>query len=97
MSAIAHVEAKSAGGPIDPGLRITINFHPDRLHGDVPILRALGRDGVYRSQFETGISNGGLTAFRGGMRLWNIEYATALAAEGEQPAVQRPPADWRVV
>jgi predicted NBD/HSP70 family sugar kinase len=38
-----------------------------------------------------------LTAFRGGMRLWNIEYATTLAAEGDQPPVQRPPADWRVV
>jgi polyphosphate glucokinase len=38
-----------------------------------------------------------LTAFRGGMRLWNIEYAVTLAAEGEQPAVHRPPSDWRVV
>jgi polyphosphate glucokinase len=38
-----------------------------------------------------------LTAFRGGLRLWNIEYATTLAAEGEQPPVQRPPSDWRVV
>jgi predicted NBD/HSP70 family sugar kinase len=38
-----------------------------------------------------------LTAFRGGMRLWHIEYATTLAAEGEQPPVERPPADWRVV
>jgi hypothetical protein len=28
----------------------------------VPVLAAMGRDGVYRSQFETGISNGGLTA-----------------------------------
>ena len=38
-----------------------------------------------------------LTAFRGGLRLWNVEYATTLAAEGEQPAVQRPPSEWRVV
>jgi polyphosphate glucokinase len=38
-----------------------------------------------------------LTAFRGGMRLWNIEYATTLAAEGEQAPVQPPPSDWRVV
>jgi hypothetical protein len=38
-----------------------------------------------------------LTAFRGGLRLWNIEYAATLAAEGEQPPVYRPPADWRTV
>jgi polyphosphate glucokinase len=38
-----------------------------------------------------------LTTFRGGLRLWNIEYATTLSAEGEQPAVYRPPADWRMV
>src|SRR5436190_13348177 len=28
-----------------------------------------------------------LTAFRGGLRLWNIEYAATLAAEGEQKPV----------
>jgi polyphosphate glucokinase len=39
-----------------------------------------------------------LTAFRGGLRLWNIEYAATLSAEGEQPPVHRaPPTDWRVV
>jgi hypothetical protein len=38
-----------------------------------------------------------LTAFRGGLRLWNVEFATTVAAEGEQPPVQRPPTDWRVV
>ncbi len=38
-----------------------------------------------------------LTAFRGGMRLWNIESATTLAAEGDQAAPPRPPPEWRVV
>ncbi len=38
-----------------------------------------------------------LTAFRGGLRLWNIEYAATLAAEGEQPPVYQPPAEWRTV
>jgi predicted NBD/HSP70 family sugar kinase len=37
------------------------------------------------------------TAFRGGLRLWNIEYAATLAAEGDQPPVYRPPAEWRTV
>jgi predicted NBD/HSP70 family sugar kinase len=38
-----------------------------------------------------------LTAFRGGLRLWNIEYASTLSAEGHQPPVYQPPTDWRMV
>ncbi|MFU8854715.1 DUF3626 domain-containing protein [Micromonospora sp. SL1-18] len=49
--------------------RLTLNFHPDRLLRDGrTVAEALDQDGVYRSQFETGISNGGLTAFPGGDR-----------------------------
>ncbi len=38
-----------------------------------------------------------LTAFRGGLRLWNIEYASTLSAEGPQPPVYQPPSEWRTV
>lgn len=49
--------------------RLTVNFHPDRLCADGrPVASALAQDGVYRSQFVTGISNGGLTAYAGGDR-----------------------------
>ncbi|WP_422739930.1 DUF3626 domain-containing protein [Micromonospora sp. WMMD729] len=49
--------------------RITVNFHPDRLCADGrPVASALYEDGVYRSQFVTGISAGGLTAYPGGDR-----------------------------
>ncbi|MER7475664.1 DUF3626 domain-containing protein [Micromonospora sp. NPDC000018] len=49
--------------------RLTLNFHPDRLRADGrTVAAALAAEGVYRSQFETGISNGGLTAFPGGDR-----------------------------
>lgn len=65
--AIAHVDALSAGGPLPRDLRVTLNFHPGR-----GVLEALVRDGVYRSQFETGTSNGGLTAHPGGAR-WDWE------------------------
>ncbi|GGU14572.1 hypothetical protein GCM10010178_02500 [Lentzea flava] len=65
--AIAHVNARSAGGPMPRDLRVTLNFHPGR-----GVLDALVRDGVYRSQFETGTSNGGLTAHPGGAR-WEWE------------------------
>ncbi|GLY50045.1 DUF3626 domain-containing protein [Lentzea sp. NBRC 102530] len=65
--AIAHVEALSAGGPLPRDLRVTLNFHPGR-----GVLAQLARDGAYRSQFETGTSNGGLTAHPGGDR-WQWE------------------------
>ncbi len=48
---------------------LTINFHPDRLLSDGrSVMASLFEDGVYRNQFETQISNGGLTAFPGGER-----------------------------
>jgi hypothetical protein len=48
---------------------LTINFHPDRLLTDGrSVIAALYEEGIYRSQFETKISNGGLTAFAGGDR-----------------------------
>lgn len=69
--ALAYVTARSAGSPIDPALHVTLNFHPDRVHNGIQILEALSADGLYRSQFETGSSNGGLTAHEGGDRwLW---------------------------
>ncbi|MCX5064008.1 DUF3626 domain-containing protein [Streptomyces sp. NBC_00201] len=67
-AALRHVAARSTGPAVDPDLRITLNFHPDRLIDGLPILRALAQDGAYHSQFVTGTSNGGLTAHPGGDR-----------------------------
>jgi hypothetical protein len=59
-------------GAVAAGLaevRITLNFHPDQLLADGrTVARSLAQDGVYRGQFETGISNGSRTAFPGGER-----------------------------
>lgn len=87
--ALRHVAALSSGGPLDRGLRLTMNFHPDRMAGDRPILLTMAEDGVYRSQFVTGTSNGGLTAHPGGDR-WRWESrifggAYDKAAAGERP------------
>ncbi|MFE9433473.1 DUF3626 domain-containing protein [Streptomyces sp. NPDC006640] len=85
--ALRHVEALSSGAAIDPTLRLTLNFHPDRSAHGVPVLDALARDGVYRSQFVTGTSNGGLTAHPGGdrwrweSRIFGAAYDTAASAE----------------
>lgn len=49
-------------------MAVTLNFHPDTLVGGVITAALLARDGIYRSQFETGTSNGGLTAYPGGDR-----------------------------
>src|ERR1700722_17225880 len=87
--AMAHVALRASGGPVDPELRVTLNFHPDRLASGVPILEALARDGVYRSQFETGTSNGGLTAYEGGDR-WSWESRIFGAAYDQARPAERP-------
>ena len=72
QKALAHVAARSLGDPLDPTVGVTVNFHPARLHRGAPLLRCLLEDGEYRSQFETGTGNGGLSAFPGGDR-WHWE------------------------
>jgi hypothetical protein len=66
-----------------------LNFHPDRLAGGVTTLEAMARDGVVRSQFETGTSSGGLTAHPGGDR-WRWESRIFGNAYDEAPPSARP-------
>ncbi|MGW5644999.1 DUF3626 domain-containing protein [Saccharopolyspora sp. NPDC003752] len=87
--AIERVASRSGGGAVDPSLRVTLHFHPDRLLAGVPILEAMARDGVYRSQFETGTSNGGLTAHPGGDR-WEWESRIFAGAYDHSPPPERP-------
>ncbi|MGV9268963.1 DUF3626 domain-containing protein [Kitasatospora sp. NPDC003701] len=87
--ALRHVTALATGGPLGAGLRVTLNFHPDRADGGRDILTALAQDGVYRSQFVTGTGNGGLTAHPGGDR-WRWESRIFGGAYDEAPAEERP-------
>jgi hypothetical protein len=87
--AIAHVRSLATGESADPSLRVTLHFHPDRLLAGVPILENMARDGVYRSQFETGTSNGGLTAHAGGDR-WRWESRIFAGAYDDTPPAARP-------
>ncbi|MGW7611177.1 DUF3626 domain-containing protein [Streptomyces sp. NPDC054766] len=87
--ALRHVAARSSGPALDPALRLTLNFHPDRLVRGIPILEALAQDGVYRSQFVTGTSNGGLTAHPGGDR-WRWESRIFGGAYDTAPPEERP-------
>ncbi len=100
LARIAAVLA-AAGADADPAMLVaataaaaplTINFQPDRLLADGrPVARALLDEGVYRTQFETRISNGGLTAYPGGDRdRWEQAlFAGADQAAGVAPA-ERP-------
>ncbi|WP_198955264.1 DUF3626 domain-containing protein [Kineosporia sp. R_H_3] len=88
-AAVAHVASLSRGTPLDRDLRVTLNFHPDRRSDDATVLQHLARDGVYRSQFETGTSNGGLTARPGGDR-WAWERRLFGGAYDDAPPSARP-------
>lgn len=88
-AAVTHVRSLSGGRPVDRNLRVTLNFHPDRLTNGRPILVAMAGDGTYRSQFETGTSNGGLTAHPGGDR-WLWEQRIFGQAYDDAPAAERP-------
>lgn len=70
--AIENIRLKSQGMDSLTASVVTINFHPDRFTTEnQPILQAIAEDGYLKSQFETGTSNGGLTAYTGGERwLW---------------------------
>ncbi|MFF1686499.1 MULTISPECIES: DUF3626 domain-containing protein [unclassified Streptomyces] len=87
--ALRHVASVATGPPVDPSLRVTLNFHPDRLLHGKPILDALADDGLYCSQFVTGTSNGGLTAHPGGDR-WRWESRIFDGSYDEAPAQERP-------
>lgn len=49
--------------------RVALHFHPDRPLADMKsVAQALHEQGIYKSQFETQISNGSVSAFPGGAR-----------------------------
>lgn len=72
--------------------RVTLNFHPDRVASDGrTVAEALAADGIYRGQYETGISNGGRTAFPGGDRdQWELNLFGGIYHQGEVPPAGRP-------
>ncbi len=75
--------------PVPAEARIVVHFHPDRLLRGQSLLSALATSGVYQSQFVTGTSNGGLTAFPGGDR-FRWESRIFEGAYDEASAEERP-------
>ncbi|MBU9452401.1 DUF3626 domain-containing protein [Burkholderia multivorans] len=69
--ALAHIRRFWPPGPCASEFPVTLNFHPDVPVDGESTLERIVRDGVYRSQFETATSNGGLSAHPGGDRwIW---------------------------
>jgi Protein of unknown function (DUF3626) len=72
--------------------RVVVHFHPDRF-GRKPttVAEALLEEGVYRNQFETGLSGGSVSAFPGGERdswentLFGGAYHAAEVTASERP------------
>jgi hypothetical protein len=87
--ALRHVTALSDGPPVHPSLRVTLNFHPDRVNAGRHLLRELADGGTYLSQFVTGTGNGGLTAYPGGDR-WVWEQRMFGGCYDEAPGHLRP-------
>ncbi|MBV9745917.1 MAG: DUF3626 domain-containing protein [Acidobacteriia bacterium] len=72
--------------------RIVLHFHPDRFGGKpANVVDCLLAEGVYRNQFETGLSSGSPTAHPGGERdawertLFGGAYHTKGVAASERP------------
>ncbi|NMP33460.1 DUF3626 domain-containing protein [Thalassotalea sp. M1531] len=88
--AIENIRLKSKGADGTLNCAVTINFHPDRYTSDNrPLLQAIADNGYLKSQFETGTSNGGLTAYFGGKR-WSWEQRVFDGAYENAPDNLRP-------
>lgn len=72
--------------------RICLHFHPYRLNEQgVSVIELLLRTGIYKNQFETKISNGSLSAFKGGDRdVWENNLFGEVFSDEDYPMTQRP-------
>ncbi|MCP1185661.1 DUF3626 domain-containing protein [Paenibacillus sp. 1781tsa1] len=69
MSNIELKTFEDAVAKLKSHARIALHFHPDRLDPNMKsVAEALFEQGVYKSQFETLLSNGSVSAFSGGER-----------------------------
>jgi len=92
MSDVSPARFEQAVSRLQDQARVALHFHPDRPGpGERSVAASLLADGIYRSQFETGISNGGLSAHLGGARhRWETQiFGAAYEKSGFTPA-ERP-------
>jgi len=89
QTAIAVVNRKSRGEQLSNSYAVTFNFHPDVSSDGQSVVESLVQVSVYRSQFETATSNGGLSAHRRGQR-WQWEHKLFDGVYDAAPAATRP-------
>ena len=92
MSNVSAERLEEALASLKSHARVALHFHPDRPGPhERTVAQELLTDGIYRSQFETGISNGGVSAHPGGDRQrWeNSIFGGAYDRAGNTPA-ERP-------
>jgi hypothetical protein len=87
--AINHVSSRSFGVPVGHDVRVTVNFYPEIAVGGLTVLAAIAREGVYRNQFESGVTAGDPSAYPGGGR-WLWESRIFDGAYDQAPCDQRP-------
>jgi len=92
MSNLSQNDLEDAVRCIRSFARVALHFHPDRpVRGEQTVVEAMDHDGVYRSQFETGLSGGNVSAWVGGardrweQRLFGGAYQRAGSCPGERP------------
>ena len=69
MSNISTLELQLAMRQLSQHSRVALHFHPDRIDNrGLTVVDGLLRDGFYKSQFETHVSNGHLSPELGGSR-----------------------------
>ncbi len=85
MSNISWSRWEEAVAKLRTHARVALHFHPDRPLADKrSVAQALLEQGTYKSQFETQISNGSVSAYPGGARdLWEMKlFGGAYQSEG---------------
>ncbi|HUX21478.1 MAG TPA: DUF3626 domain-containing protein, partial [Spirochaetia bacterium] len=92
MANISHAKFADAKGKVTSCARVALHFHPDRpTPENRSVAEALFQDGVYKSQFETKISSGSVSAFPGGerdeweKRIFAGAYQRADATKDQRP------------
>ncbi|MGG1599273.1 DUF3626 domain-containing protein [Paenibacillus naphthalenovorans] len=92
MSNIPWNTFEEAAAKLLANARVALHFHPDRPMADMKsVAQALLEQGIYKSQFETQISNGSVSAYPGGARdLWEKKmfggaYQSAGVTNSQRP------------
>lgn len=89
---IAESEYDSADEALRSQARVALHFHPERLsRTGKSVADGLLESGVYKNQFETGLSSGSPTAFAGGERdLWEQRLFAGAYHTADSPLSRRP-------